>query len=722
MEKIIHTYCRVCEPNCGLKATVIDGKLTKITGDKEHPVSKGYICARGLATLDIHHDPDRIKYPQKKVNGGFQNISWDAALLDIGEKIKSTREKYGKDSVAIYFGNPIAFDFAFSVFLQMAIQTLGSKNIYSAGSQDCNNKMAAAQPIFGSPVLHPVPDVDNMEFLIIWGSNPAVSKMSFISLTRPEERIKAIEERGGRVIIIDPRRTETARHVGEHIYIRPDTDIFMLLAMLHVILKEELYDRTTVNNHTKNVDHLKKLAAEYPPERAAEVTGIDKEVISALARDFANAKNAGIHSSLGINLASHGTLGYWLVQCLNAVTGRLDRKGSMIFCDPVADFSKMSKRTLENETSKKRQPRLSRIGNFTHIGGTYPAGILADEILTPGENQIKALIVISGNPMLTVPDPQKLEKALKSLDVLVSLDLFINETGGLSQYVLPCQDFYEHWDFTLTSSMFNPVRHINYTDKVVDALGERKEIWVILHDILCAAGYPFIGNKTAGKIAGFLDSIGKLLKRTRPFSYRPKLLLKILLLMGKVSWRKLKRSPNGLMLPPHKTGNFFKSKILTSDKKLDLAPEQFIAEADVIAQHFEKEKKYEGFKLINQRQKRTHNSWFHNVASFVEKMQTNMVSINEKDAKNLSISQGDMVEVKSATGVIHLPAKVVDDLMPGVISIPHGWGHDKSSGLSNAKKYPGVNVNLIIASGPESLEKFAGMAKMTGVPVTIEKV
>ncbi len=722
MEKIINTYCRVCEPNCGLKATVIDGKLAKITGSKEHPVSKGYICARGLATYDIHHDPDRINYPQKMVNGSFQNVNWDSALLDIGEKIKSIREKYGKDSVAVYFGNPLAFDFAFSVFLQMAIQTLGSKNIYSAGSQDCNNKIAAAQPIFGSPILHPVPDIDNMEFLIIWGSNPAISKMSFISLTRPEERLKAIEERGGRVIIIDPRRTETARQFGEHIYIRPDTDIFMLLAMLHIILKEELHDRAVVDNHTKNVGLLKNLAAKYPPERAAEVTGIDKEIIITLARDFASAKNAGIHSSLGISLGSHGTLGYWLVQCLNTITGRLDSKGSMIFCDPITDFSRMSRRTQASDTDKKRKPRLSRIGNFTHVAGTYPSGILADEILTPGEGQIKALIVISGNPMLTVPDPKKLEKAFKSLDLLVSLDLFINETGGLSHYVLPCQDFYEHWDFTITSNMFNPVRHINYTDKVVDALGERKEIWVILHDILCAAGYPFMGNKTAGKIARFLDGIGKLLKRTRPFSYRPQLLLKILLLMGRVSWRKLKHSPNGLMLSPHKIGNFFKSKILTPDKKLDLAPEQFMEEADALAQHFEKEKIYKGFKLINQRQKRTHNSWFHNVASFVEKMQTNTVSINEEDATSLNISQGDMVEVKSVTGAIRLPAEVVKDLMPGVISIPHGWGHDKPSGLSNAKKYPGVNVNLLMASGPESLEKFAGMAKLTGVPVTMEKV
>lgn len=727
MEKIVHTYCRICEPNCGLKATVVDGKLVKLAGDKEHPISKGYICPRGLATLDIHQDLDRISHPQKKVGDGFEQVSWKDALGDIGKKLKHIRDTYGKHSVALYIGNPLAFDYGFSIYMPVLTKTLGSRNVYSAGSQDCNNKIAGSQVLFGSPMFHPVPDIDNIDFLIIWGANPVISKMTLVSLARPEERLKAIEKRGGRVVIIDPRRTETAGMMGEHVFIRPDSDIFLMLAMLNVIFSENLHDAAFVNEHAKNMDQLKDLAAQYPPERAAGVTGIDKDVIITLARDFAKAKNAGIYCSLGVNLGTHGTLGYWLVQCLNAATGRLDRKGSMFFCDPIVDFARMGQKGKKSEGKKSggtkppRPKRLSRIGGFTHVSGNYPAGILADEILTPGKDQIKALIVISGNPMLTVPDPTRLEEAFKSLDLLVSLDLFVNETGGMSDYVLPCKDFYEHWDFGLAVSMFNPIRYINYTDKVVDAKGERRDLWVILHQIMQSAGYPFMGNKKFGKVAGLLDGTGRALHFSAPLSYRPKLILKILLRMGGVSWRKLKNSHQGLLLPPHKVGRFFSHRILTADKKFDFAPEQFMAEADAIARHFDAESSYQGFKLINQRQKRTHNSWFHNVESFSSKMKTNYVSINASDAEELGIAQDDLVEVITPTSTIKLPANIVTTLMPGVICIPHGWGHDKPSGLSKARQYPGVNVNTLMASGPDALEKFAGMAKLTGVNVEVRK-
>jgi len=264
MEQSKYTFCRICEPGCGLKASVVDGKLKKITGNKNHLVTKGYICARGLASLDIHHDPDRIKYPVKQVNGNFEHVEWKTALKDIGQRLKNIREKYGNDSVAVYFGNPIAFDFGFSLYMPMAINTLKTRNIYSAGSQDCNNKFVASEKIFGSPLLHPIPDIDNTDFLIIWGSNPAISKMSFISLARPEERLRAIEKRGGRVIIIDPRKTETAMLLGEHVYIRPDTDIYLMMSMLNTIISKNLHDTGIVSRHTRGFDELKNIVAKYP--------------------------------------------------------------------------------------------------------------------------------------------------------------------------------------------------------------------------------------------------------------------------------------------------------------------------------------------------------------------------------------------------------------------------------------------------------------------------
>lgn len=717
MEEIKYTYCRICEACCGLKATVTDGILTKVTGNKNHIVSKGYICPRGLATLDIHNNTDRLKYPVKKVNGKFEKVDWASALKDIGQKLKDIREKYGNDSVAYYIGNPIAFDYSLTAYNKIALKTMGTRNFFYAGSQDCNNKFAASEEMFDSPILHPVPDIDHTEFLILWGTNPVVSKASLVSLTRPEERLKAIEKRGGRVIIIDPRKTETASLLGEHIFIRPDTDIYLMMAMLNSIISKNLYDTSIVSQYTKGFDDLKGLVSKYPAEKASKITGVDEDEIEQLAKDFSTSKNAAIYIGLGVNLGSFGTLGYWLVQCLNIITGRLDKKDSMLF-----PMHMLQNARLLEKLEKFKSLRKSRLGDFEPVMDALPAGIMADEILTPGAGQIKALIVICGNPLLTVPDGNKLEKAFKSLDLLVSADLFINETGGLSNYILPSKDFYERWDFATFTTMFNPVNALSYSEKVVDAEGEQKELWIILHEILMAAGYPFGGNPVLGKMASILNRVERIFAVEHPIIFRPEMLLKMTLIASGISFKKLKKSKGCMRLGEHPTGDFIKKWIIKERRKINLAPEKYLNAASLLDDFFEKEKNRDGYKMIGQRQKRTHNSWFHNVNAFFEKEKTNFVSINSQDAEMLGVAPDEIVQVKNENGSIRLPVKIVHSLMPGVISIPHGWGHDKKSGLNIAKQKPGANVNLLTASGPENLEPVCGMSKLTGVPVTVNKI
>lgn len=716
MTEIKHTYCRICEPNCGLLATVEDGKLVRIEGDKEHPISKGYICERGKATLDIHNDPDRIKYPYKRAGDKWERVTWDEAIKDIGRRIKAIRRKHGKHSVGLYFGNPAPFDFAFSGCLQMEMMAMKSRNIFSAGSQDCNNKFAATERIYGSPAIQPVPDIDNTDFLIIIGGNPAVSKMSFISLPRPEERLKAIEKRGGRIVIIDPRRTETARLMGEHIFIRPDTDMFLLCAMLHVIISEKLYSNEYVSKYASGFNELAKFVSNFPPQKAASVTGIDAAAIENLARDFAGTEKAAVYCNLGVNQGSFGTIGYWLVQSLNIITGHVDKKGCYIFCRGFSDYAMLYK--LFSYFQKKP---VSRIGGYPSVLGTLPAGIMADEILTPGKDQVKALIVLTGNPLMTVPDTEKLDKAFRSLDLMVSLDLFINETAAHAHYVLPSQDFYEHWDAAFAALMTNPVRYINYTEQVVKPEGERKPLWVGLYEIINAAGYPYAGIPFVSLITRPLERFAKLTGMEEPLFFRPKLIFGLMILAASLSFRKLKKGPQGMLLGEHTAGRFFKNNILTKDKKAQIAPPEFIAELNALNEHYNKETGYKGFKLIGQRQRHTHNSWFHNVKSFVEKEVTNKVSINPDDARELNISEGDNVTVTSATGSIKLPARITDTMMRRVVAVPHGWGHNRPSGMSVAKQYPGVNVNILTPSGPGALEKFAGQAKLTGIDVTVTK-
>lgn len=717
MKQEKHTYCRICEPNCGILATVVDGRIERIRGDAAHPYSRGYLCPRGRASLDVHRDPDRLRRPLARAGEGFREAGWEESIADVGQRLKKIRERHGKDSIGVYFGNPLAFDFSMGLYMPLVMRAMGTKNFFSAGSQDCNNKFAAARRVYGSPLFHPVPDVERIEFLIIIGSNPAVSQMSFLSLPRPVERLRGIVKRGGRVIIIDPRRTETARLLGEHIFIRPDTDVFLLLSMLQVIISEGLYDREAVQEHLSGVAGLEELCSEYPPARASEVTGIPAGTIEALARDFATAKNAGVHASLGINLGSFGTLCYWLVQCLNAVTGQLDRRGSMLFPETMMDFAR-----LYSRRPGKSGLRTSRIGGYPLVMGTAPAGVMADEILTPGEGQVRALVVIAGNPMLTVPDQEKLGRALKSLELMVCLDFYLNETANMADYVLPCKDMYERWDFTLAGMAFNPFRHVNYAEVVVEPDGGQKDAFAVMHAILGAAGYaPIPGSRALSALAGVLDRAGAAMGTGEPWSFRPRLILKAMLALGGVSWRKLKNSPQGLSLGEHRTGRFFSHRILTPDRKANLAPPEFLAEAGSITGFFEEEMKYRGFKLVGQRQRRTHNSWFHNVPRFMGSRPGNHASINPADAARLGVGPGDMVVVESEWGRIEIPVLVTDDVMEGVVSIPHGWGHALESGLSVAMKHPGVNVNLLTASGVGNLEKFAGMARLTGVRVTVTR-
>jgi anaerobic selenocysteine-containing dehydrogenase len=714
--EIKSTYCRICEPNCGLRLKVVDGRITEVSGDPDHPLSRGFICARGKAGLDVHRDPDRLDHPLRRDREQWDRVGWSEAIADIGARLRAVREKHGRHSVALYFGNPIAFDYPLSIYMPFAMSALRSRNIYSAGSQDCNNKFLASEKLFGSPLHHPVPDIDRIEFLIVLGSNPAVSQMSFLSLPRAIERLREISDRGGRVVFIDPRRTESARVTGEHLFIRPDTDAFLLLAMLHVIIAEDRYDRAAVAEHTTGLAELGRLAALFPPERAAAVTGIPAETIAALARDFAGAKNAGMYGSLGTNLGSFGTVCAWLIQAINAITGRLDRSGSMIFGDGILDMPRIYKWQSRNQSGRR-----SRVGGHPAILGTMPGGILADEILQPGPDQIKALIVVSGNPLLTVPNPDRLAEAIGSLDLVVSLDLFRNETAALAHYVLPCTDMFERWDFAMTGAVFNPTRLANFTEAMVPPAAERRETWQALHQILAAAGYPEWNHRLLGPLGRAADRIGSIFGLPEPLSFPARLLLRATIAASDVDWETLINSPHGLRLTPHRVGRFFSHRILTPDRKINLAPAEFIAERAALETFFASEREYTGLKLIGQRQRRTHNSWLHNVESFMVREQTNRALVNPADAAVRGIADGDMVEVETEAGAIRLPAVITDDIMPGAVAVPHGWGHDRPSGLSVARRYPGVNVNALIASGPETLEKLAGMARLTGVRVRMKK-
>ena len=437
------TFCRICEATCGLKATIEEGRVVALEPDHDHVVSKGYSCIKGLRYHEIHHSPDRLRVPLKRVGDRFEEISWAQALEEIGAKVRQLVKDHGGDSVSAYLGNPIAFSLLPPILTAAFLQGLGSRNLFQTGSQDCNNKFAAAQRVYGFPFIQPFPDVDRTECLIMIGSNPAVSRGSFMQLPDPVRRLRAIEERGGNVFLVNPRRTETAKQMGTQVFIRPDTDVYFLLSFLHEVVRRGAIEHERVERHMKGLDVLREVAAPWPPERTAEVTGVSVETLRAMVDAYLEADGAALFLSTGVNQGSQGTLAFWIQEAINAITGNLDRLGgTLVGYGYIKDFPKHARKG--GHTMRKD---MSRIGQLPSVVDTFPAGLMSDEILTPGEGQVRAMLCLSGNPLLTVPNSDgRLEEALKALELLVVIDIFRNETANHAHYILPGTSAFQRAD------------------------------------------------------------------------------------------------------------------------------------------------------------------------------------------------------------------------------------------------------------------------------------
>lgn len=697
----VRTFCRVCEPACGLVATVTDDALTALRPDREHPVSQGWACNKGIATLDVHRDPDRLSYPLRRDgDGGFARVAWDDAMADIAERMRAIRAARGDWATAVYIGNPTAFNALVSVGTTPFLQGLGTRQIYSAGTQDCSNKFAASEYVLGSSTLHPLPDFEHTDYCLILGSNPAVSHMSFVSIAEPIETLRAIEARGGKVRFVNPRRIESVKSgVGALIQIQPDTDVYFLAALLHELERIGGFDEAALAAHGKHVDGFRAFIADYPPERVSGVTGVPAETIREVARDWKAARGASVTMSTGVNMGRHGTLAYWLVHMLSFATGNLDRRGGNV--ESVGYYPSAAR---AGRTDSARTFFDSRFGRMRHVRGSLPGNLLADEILTPGPGQVRALFVIAGNPLLSVAGEPRLREALASLDLLVSIDLYRNVTGELAHYLLPATDQFERADLTYAGLGLQARPHVQYTPRVVDPGGERREEWWILARLCRELGFK--GPLDEGEAPDVFARLARMLER------------------GGVALDDLKRAPGGIMLPPLTPGRFFDEQIGTSDSKVDCCPPLF---ADAIAaaarQLAERAAEPAGrLRLITKRDRFMHNSWFHNVDKLKRRERgRNYLFVHPDDARRLDLADDVLVRVASDAGEIELPVRVDADLMPGVVAATHGWGHGEATGMRVASDRPGVNVNRLLPSGPGSYDPLSNQAFMTGIPVDVRR-
>lgn len=720
------TYCRICEPLCGLIATVEDGRLIQLRADKEHPLSRGNACPKGIAFTEIQNDPDRVLYPLRRTAAGeFERVSWETALDEIGERLRGLIAEHGMESLGWYFGNPSSFSYSHTLWMLGFQMAAGLKHVYSAGSQDVNNRFVASQLLYGSATSVPVPDLDRTDFLLMLGANPLVSHGSVMSVPRIREKLTAITKRGGRVVVVDPRNTETAK-LFEHVGVRADGDAWLLAALLQVIFDEGLEDADALRRQAAGVRELRNAVRRFTPEATAEVTGLEPDRVRALARDLARAESAAVYGRTGTCLGRHATLVAFLIDALALVTGNLDRPGGSVFGKELVAVSKLNARVGFIGYGKNR----SRIGGFPDVLGTFPAAIMAKEITTPGPGRLRALLTSAGNPVSSVPNGRELAAALDQLDLFVSIDLYVNDTNRTADYVLPATAFLERDDIPLPFTALSPTPYTQYTERVVEPYGEAREEWRIIDDLATRIGVqPFaIGPARAAGRA--LSALRRRVPRL-PARPTPTLLADLALRTGPygdlfglrrggLSLRMLRRHPHGVVLADAITTGVLREVVQHKGGRVRLDPDEIMIELATLADR-PADPTYP-LRVIGLRELKSHNSWMHNVEPLMRGDREHAARINPKDAAVAGISDGDRCRVTSPHGCIEVTARLTEDMTEGSVAIPHGWGHRGGWQRANAAGGANVNVNDLMSTEVADVERLAGMSNLNGVPIRLDPV
>ncbi|MEY2936592.1 MAG: hypothetical protein RL033_7341 [Pseudomonadota bacterium] len=697
------TFCRICEAHCGLIVEVerATQEIRQISPDREHPVSQGYCCVKGLRLGEVHHDADRLNHPLKRTSSGFERISWAQAVSEIGGELRRLRAAFGPRAIGMYRGNPSFFSYQHYLFASAFMDALGSPNSFCSVSIDSNPKFFVATHMYGHPLLQPIVDIAHTELFLCLGSNPAISQMSILEMPNPVGRLQEVVARGGRVLTIDPRRTETAHRVGEHWFIRPGTDVYLLLALLHVLLVEQRLERREVERHAAGFDALLHAAQPWSPERAARVTGIDPACIRELALAYRSAAGACLYVSTGITMGPFGTLCCWLVQALSVVAGQLDRRGGTLLARGAFDLVELSR--------QRSEPPRTLAQGWPLVAGAFPVAALAEEIELDHPERIRALFVSGGNPLHSVPGPH-LRRAIDQLELLVAIDVYPSETCARAHYVLPAADMLEHSDFPFGWMLLQATPHVQFTERVVPPLYERREEWRIFADLALAAGVSPWGSSPCQLLPHLNRWLAHLPGRPE---LTPDHLLSLLLWWGgKVSLEELRRNPGGVLLEPLQPSDFLGQRVLTPDGKVALAPAAILADLPRLEVWEEQLSAPQPgqLRMIGLRERRTHNSWLHNLQRRDLKS-GNRAHLHPADAQRLGLAEGSWALLRGAAGELRLPVHLSEDLLQGVIAVPHGWDH-RTALTSRAARLPGQNFNDAIPSGAGHMDPPSGQAIM----------
>ncbi len=729
--------CPLCEATCGLRIETRNERVTRIRGDLDDPFSKGFICPKGSTLGALHDDPDRLRRPLLRRNGAHEEASWEEAFAEVEHRLTAIVATHGPDAVAVYIGNPNAHNFANTFALRPLLRALRTKNLYSASTVDQMPKHVACGLLFGHPLAIPVPDLDRTDFLLLLGANPLESNGSLATAPDWHGRLRAIRGRRGRVIVVDPRRTRTAEQADLHVSIRPGTDAALLAGIARTLFAEGLASPGPIAPRVAGIDQVAAAVAGFTPERVSSFTGVSAETVVSLARGLAAAPAAVVYGRIGTHTTAYGTLAAWLVDVLNVITGNLDRPGGAMF--PHAAHERPRRRPRAFKTGRWH----SRVRSLPEAMGELPVATLADEIATTGTGQVRALLTIAGNPALTTPDAGRLEGLLAGLELMVSVDPYLNATTRHAHVVLPPPSVLQksHYDLAFTALSVRDVA--NYSSPVFERdPGSPSEFEIILRLAAIAAGADvdataLADTTLAGRIAEAVDDPmsaihGRdaheiaLALGDRPAEER---ILDLLLRSGHrgdafggrpggISLELLERHPHGIDFGP--LGARLPDALSTKSGRIELAPTALIADLarlelalDAVAAG--------GMVLVGRRQLRTANSWTQNVPALVRGRDSCVAHIHPDDAGRLGLADGAVATVSSAAGSIDIPVELTDAVMPGVVCIPYGWGHGlPGTRQAVAAGHAGVNVNVL--TDASVIDPLSGNAALNGIPVTITPV
>ena len=696
--------CNLCEAICGLELTIEGREVVSVRGNRADPLSRGHICPKGVAIADVYADPDRLRRPVRRVGEGadatWQEIGWDEAFDLVAERLARVIEEHGDDALGVYLGNPNAHSLGSMTHGTAMFKSFRTRNRYSATSVDQLPHQLVAHLMFGHQLFLPIPDIDRTSWFLVIGANPMASNGSLMTVPDFPQRVRELHARGGRMVVLDPRRTETAGVADEHHFVRPGSDAFVLLAMLHV-LTVEAGTAPTVASYVDGLATVVDLVADFTPERAEAASGLPAAEIRRLAHELAAADAGVVYSRIGVSAGPWGTVCQWAVNCLNILSGNLDRVGGAMFTTPAIDAVGTGLIGRGHHDAWR-----SRVRGLPETAGELPVSALREEIETPGEGQVRALLTVAGNPVLSTPDGSRLDGVLPGLDFMAAVDIYVNETTRHADVILPPTTALERDHYDLVFHLLAVRNTARFTPAVFEKDADQRHDWQIFREITL---------RTTARLSRRAPLKKRVIQRAR-LTASPTFLIGQLLRRGSsgVTLKKLRARPAGIDLGPLRARQL-PGRLPSKDHRIDLAPPLVVQDVARLAAL--PVPQADELLLIGRRHQRDCNSWMHNSERLTRGRPRHQLLMNPADLADREITDGARVRVTSRIGSVEVEVAASDDLMPGVVSLPHGYGHARDGVLmSRSREVAGVSINDL--TDPELLD-VSGNAALNGVPVAV---